>query len=182
MDVRERVGLNLQRLRREKGLSQEELADLAGIHQTYLSGVERGKRNPTVAVLQRIAEALGADIEDLVQKAQIERKHASRRADSVSSGRVIWSRSTIGAATVRMPACPASSAPANVTGLLGLMPITRAIARPISMSNPVSTEMPRRFSRYWLGSQGQQPPRGFSAQLAVGIPPTSARRNRPRRR
>src|SRR5260370_8710150 len=68
MDVRERVGLNLQRLRREKGLSQEELADLANIHQTYLSGVERGKRNPTVTVLQRIAEALGADIEDLVNR------------------------------------------------------------------------------------------------------------------
>ena len=68
MDVRERVGLNLQRLRREKSLSQEELADLAGIHQTYLSGVERGKRNPTITVLQRIAEALGTDIQDLVQK------------------------------------------------------------------------------------------------------------------
>ena len=68
MDVRERVGLNLQRLRREKGLSQEELADLARIHQTYLSGVERGKRNPTITVLQRIAGALGADIQDLVQK------------------------------------------------------------------------------------------------------------------
>ena len=68
MDVRERVGLNLQRLRREKGLSQEELADLADIHQTYLSGVERGKRNPTITVLQRIAEALGADIQDLVKK------------------------------------------------------------------------------------------------------------------
>jgi transcriptional regulator with XRE-family HTH domain len=68
MDVRERVGLNLQRLRREKGLSQEELADLASIHQTYLSGVERGKRNPTITVLQRIAKALGVDIQDLVQQ------------------------------------------------------------------------------------------------------------------
>ena len=67
MDVRERVGLNLQRLRREKGLSQEELADRADIHQTYLSGVERGKRNPTITVLQRIAAALGTDIEDLVK-------------------------------------------------------------------------------------------------------------------
>ncbi len=66
MDVRERVGLNLQRLRREKGLSQEELADRAAIHQTYLSGVERGRRNPTISVLQRIAEALDADITDLV--------------------------------------------------------------------------------------------------------------------
>ena len=62
------VGLNLQRLRRERGLSQEELADLAEIHQTYLSGVERGKRNPTIAVLQRIAQALGADIEDLTKR------------------------------------------------------------------------------------------------------------------
>ncbi len=68
MDVRERVGFNLQRLRREKGLSQEELADRAEIHQTYLSGVERGKRNPTITVLQRIAEALGADIEDIVRR------------------------------------------------------------------------------------------------------------------
>ena len=67
MDVRERVGLNLQKLRREKGLSQEELADRADIHQTYLSGVERGKRNPTITVLQRIAAALGTDIEDLVK-------------------------------------------------------------------------------------------------------------------
>lgn len=66
MDVRERVGLNLQRLRREKGLSQEELAHRAQIHQTYLSGVEGGKRNPTIAVLQRIAEALDADVADLV--------------------------------------------------------------------------------------------------------------------
>ena len=66
MDVRERAGLNLQRLKRERGLSQEELADRANIHQTYLRGVERGKRNPTITVLQRIAEALGADIEDLV--------------------------------------------------------------------------------------------------------------------
>jgi transcriptional regulator with XRE-family HTH domain len=68
MDVRERVGLNLQRLRREKGLSQEELADRAQIHQTYLSGVERGRRNPTIVVLQRIAEALGADITDVVER------------------------------------------------------------------------------------------------------------------
>lgn len=68
MDVRERIGLNVQNLRREKSLSQEELADRAQIHQTYLSGVERGKRNPTVVVLQRIAEALGSDIEVVVRR------------------------------------------------------------------------------------------------------------------
>ncbi len=68
MDVRERIGLNLQRLRRERDLSQEELAHLANIHQTYLSGVEQAKRNPSAVVLQRIAEALGVDIEDLVRR------------------------------------------------------------------------------------------------------------------
>lgn len=68
MDVRRRVGLNLQRLRRARGLSQEELADRAKVHQTYLSGVETGKRNPSVLVLQRIAAALKADIEDLVRR------------------------------------------------------------------------------------------------------------------
>ena len=68
MDVRGRVGLNLQRLRREAGLSQEELAGRSGVHQTYLSGVERGVRNPTVTVLQKIALALGLDIEDVVRR------------------------------------------------------------------------------------------------------------------
>ena len=68
MDVRERIGLNLQALRRDKGLTQEELSARAKIHQTYLSGVERGIRNPSALVMQRIAAGLGADIEDLVRK------------------------------------------------------------------------------------------------------------------
>ena len=68
MDIRERVGLNLQRLRREKQMSQEELSDRSGVHQTYLSGVERGKRNPTVGVLEKIARALDADVADIVAK------------------------------------------------------------------------------------------------------------------
>lgn len=68
MDVRQRVGLNLQALRRGKGLSQEELAHRSEIHQTYLSGVERGKRNPTVTVLERLAVALEVEIEVLVRR------------------------------------------------------------------------------------------------------------------
>lgn len=68
MDARQRVGLNLQELRRAKGFSQEELAHRAEVHQTYLSGVERGRRNPSVMVLARIAAALDADLEDLTRK------------------------------------------------------------------------------------------------------------------
>lgn len=65
MDVRARLTRNIQALRRSKGWSQEELADRAGLHRTYISGVERGVRNPTLTVLDRIASALGVGIGDL---------------------------------------------------------------------------------------------------------------------
>jgi transcriptional regulator with XRE-family HTH domain len=52
------VGENVRRAREAVGLSQEELGDKAGIDRTYVSGVERGVRNPTVRVLARFAEAL----------------------------------------------------------------------------------------------------------------------------
>jgi transcriptional regulator with XRE-family HTH domain len=74
MDVRRRVGINLQRLRRDKGLSQEELAHSAEVHQTYLSGVEGGKRNPSIGVLERIVSALGVDIEELFRRSKADRK------------------------------------------------------------------------------------------------------------
>jgi transcriptional regulator with XRE-family HTH domain len=68
MDARKRLGINVQRLRRGKKLSQEELAHRARIHQTYLSGIETGKRNPSVRVLERLARGLGADIQELFRR------------------------------------------------------------------------------------------------------------------
>ncbi|MBP0441307.1 helix-turn-helix domain-containing protein [Tianweitania sediminis] len=68
MDVRIRVGLNLQRLRKARGLSQEELAHAADVHQTYVSDLERGKRNPSILVLDRLAKALDADLVDLAAR------------------------------------------------------------------------------------------------------------------
>jgi transcriptional regulator with XRE-family HTH domain len=55
-------------LRAKKGWSQEELADRSGLHRTYISGVERAVRNPTVTVLDKIAVALGAPIAELVSE------------------------------------------------------------------------------------------------------------------
>jgi transcriptional regulator with XRE-family HTH domain len=58
MDIRRRVGLNIKAARSAKGWSQEELADRAELHRTYISGLERGVRNPTVTVLEKVARAL----------------------------------------------------------------------------------------------------------------------------
>jgi len=59
MDIRQRLAANLRRLRHEKGWSQEDYADRAGIHRTYVSDIERGARNPTVTVVEKLAKPLG---------------------------------------------------------------------------------------------------------------------------
>ena len=58
MDLRQLVGKNVRLCRRRLGVSQEELAFRAGLHRTYVSGVERGVRNPTVVIVGRLAKAL----------------------------------------------------------------------------------------------------------------------------
>lgn len=59
---------NLLRLRRERGLSQEELAHRSGIDRTFVSGCERLVRNPTVTTLEKIARGLGVDPTELLGK------------------------------------------------------------------------------------------------------------------
>lgn len=68
MDIRQQVGRNLKRIRKEKGWSQEELAFESGLHRTYISGIERGARNPTVLILAKIAETLNVAISELVKE------------------------------------------------------------------------------------------------------------------
>ncbi len=67
MDIRKKFGKRLRALREERGWSQEEFADRAGLHRTYVSAVERGVRNPTLSVLERLAKALGVSMTELVQ-------------------------------------------------------------------------------------------------------------------
>ena len=59
MDIRKRLARNLRTLRKEKGWSQEALADEAGIHRTYVSDLERGARNPSSTLVDKLASALG---------------------------------------------------------------------------------------------------------------------------
>lgn len=58
MDIQHRLGANLKRLRSAKGWSQEQFAFEVGIHRTYISDIERGARNPTIAVLEKLAVSL----------------------------------------------------------------------------------------------------------------------------
>ena len=58
MDIRVRLGQNVRRLREAKGWSQEDYADRAGIHRTYVSDIERGRRNPTISVVEKLARPL----------------------------------------------------------------------------------------------------------------------------
>lgn len=67
MDMRQLVGRNFARLRREKGLTQEEVEVRSGFSQQYLSSLERGRRNPTVITLYELAQALGVNHVELIQ-------------------------------------------------------------------------------------------------------------------
>ncbi len=58
-------GAHIRSLRQQRGLSQEEVAHTAGIHVTYLSGIERGKRNPSLRNIRRIAVALSIPVQNL---------------------------------------------------------------------------------------------------------------------
>ena len=67
MDMRRLVGRNFARLRQAQGLTQEQVEERSGFSQQYLSGLERGQRNPTIVSLYQIAQALGVSHLDLLQ-------------------------------------------------------------------------------------------------------------------
>jgi transcriptional regulator with XRE-family HTH domain len=59
-------GEKLRKVRQKAGLSQEKLAELAGLHRTYVSSVERGRRNISLENVQRLAGALGVSMAELM--------------------------------------------------------------------------------------------------------------------
>lgn len=66
MDVRSRLAANMKALRKERGWSQEALAGEAGLDRTYISGIERQVKNPTITVVERVAKALNCRLGDLL--------------------------------------------------------------------------------------------------------------------
>jgi transcriptional regulator with XRE-family HTH domain len=67
MDVRQIVGENIRRYRREKGLSQAEMANRMGVDRAYISGLELGQRNPTIITLWHAAQALDVEVHLLLK-------------------------------------------------------------------------------------------------------------------
>lgn len=65
-----RFGQRLREVREKVGISQEKLAELAGLHRTYVSSVERGKRNISIQNIERLAEALGTTMAQLMPDAR----------------------------------------------------------------------------------------------------------------
>ncbi len=72
LSARQSFACNMRQLRIKKGLSQEKLAEIAGLHRTYVGSVERGERNIAIDNMERIAESLGCSVLDLLQQKENE--------------------------------------------------------------------------------------------------------------
>ena len=68
--ARQIFSINLRRERLKKNLSQEALADLARLHRTYVGAIERGERNVSIDNMERLANALGCNLADLLMEYQ----------------------------------------------------------------------------------------------------------------
>ena len=82
MDMRKLVGRNFGKLRKAKGFTQERFSEASGFTQQYISGLERGRRNPTIVTLFELASALGVSHVDLVlpdDDARSERSKSKRK-------------------------------------------------------------------------------------------------------
>jgi transcriptional regulator with XRE-family HTH domain len=75
------LGANIRRLRKAKGLTQEQLAHEAGMAMRYVAGVERGEENPSLRFLVKIAEALGVEPGALLRSNVSGTSAARRRTD-----------------------------------------------------------------------------------------------------
>jgi len=58
MNIQKKFGATVRGIREQQGWSQDHLAEKSELHRTYISGIERGARNPTLSVIEKLAQAL----------------------------------------------------------------------------------------------------------------------------
>jgi len=68
MNIKQKFGQKIKNLRKSKGISQEKLANLAEIDRTYLPTIEKGERNVSIEIVEKLAKALGVKIKDLFEE------------------------------------------------------------------------------------------------------------------
>lgn len=69
-ELRRALGAAVRQLRQERGWTQEELAEAAGLHMTYVSDLERGSRTPGLAIQKRVGDALGVKVWQIFRLAE----------------------------------------------------------------------------------------------------------------
>ncbi len=67
-DVRSRFGARLRQIRTKRGISQERLAEIAGLHGTFVSLIERGQRNITLETIEKLADGLNVEMAELMPR------------------------------------------------------------------------------------------------------------------
>ena len=72
-DIIKRIGFNIMIIREQWGLTQEKLAELAGLHRAYIGQIERGEKNIGLRNLEKISKALNVDIRVLVDTSKVDR-------------------------------------------------------------------------------------------------------------
>ncbi|KKW31514.1 MAG: hypothetical protein UY74_C0012G0002 [Candidatus Kaiserbacteria bacterium GW2011_GWC2_52_8b] len=66
-EISSKLGLNLKRIRIKKKMSQGDIARALEVHRAYVSGIENGKRNPTLATIKKLSDALGVSADELLK-------------------------------------------------------------------------------------------------------------------
>ncbi|UUZ80531.1 helix-turn-helix domain-containing protein [Paenibacillus sp. P26] len=75
------IGARVRDIRKEKGFSQEQLGELAGVHYSYIGAVERGEKNFTMTTLGKIAAALKVDVLELLRYSEIDLGETNKQKD-----------------------------------------------------------------------------------------------------
>ncbi|CAN7310452.1 helix-turn-helix transcriptional regulator [Paenibacillus sp. LjRoot153] len=80
-DILKIVGARVRDIRKDRGLTQEQLAEVSGFHFTYVGAVERGEKNITLLNLEKMAEALNTDVQELFRYAGLDLGQTSKQRD-----------------------------------------------------------------------------------------------------
>ncbi|MFT3852128.1 MAG: helix-turn-helix transcriptional regulator [Ilumatobacteraceae bacterium] len=91
--LQRRLGGNLRRLRLQRALSQEHFAELLNVHRTYIGALERGERNPSLRVVERLADELQIEPLTLLQEVDESTETTSLRAAATGTGKLPDARS-----------------------------------------------------------------------------------------